>query len=99
MKTASEHFGPTFLLQSLNNFWVIDYILQPVYVFILYTNEAKLWVLTGNTLLTATRKRKIVQFRDVSDKNEHFHLQSRPCANVWTEAKRSKQITLIRVSW
>ena len=27
--------------------------------FILYTNEAKLWVLTGNTLLIATRKIKI----------------------------------------
>ena len=31
-----------------------------------------------NNLLAAA-----VQNHDVIDKNEHFHLQSTPCANVW----------------
>ena len=35
-----------------------------------------------------------VQIHDVIDKNEHFHLQSTPCANVWTGAKGSNRITL-----
>ena len=26
-----EHFAPIFLLESLNDFWVIDHIIQPVY--------------------------------------------------------------------
>ena len=34
---------------------------------------------------------------DVIDKNEHFHLQSTPCANVWTGTKGSNRITLIRI--
>ena len=29
------------------------------------------------------------------DKNEHFRLQSTPCANVWTGTKGSNRITLI----
>ena len=43
----------------------------------------------GNNLLAAA-----VQIHDVTDKNEHFHLQSTPCANVSTEAKGSNRITL-----
>ena len=35
-----------------------------------------------------------VQIHDVIDKKEHFHLQSTPCANVWTGAKGSNRITL-----
>ena len=35
-----------------------------------------------------------VQIHDLIDKNEHFHLQSTPCANVWTGAKGSNRITL-----
>ena len=35
-----------------------------------------------------------VQIHDVIDKNEHFHLQSTPCANGWTGAKGSNRITL-----
>ena len=34
-----------------------------------------------------------VQIHDVIDKNEHFHLQSSPWANVWTGAKASNRIT------
>ena len=33
-----------------------------------------------------------VQIHDVIDKNEHFHLQSTPCTNVWTGAKGSNRI-------
>ena len=43
-----------------------------------------------NNLLAAA-----VKIHDVIDKNEHFHLQSTPCASVWTGAKGSNQITLI----
>ena len=43
-----------------------------------------------NNLLAAA-----VQIHDVIDRNEHFHLQSTPCANVWTGAKGSNRITLI----
>ena len=39
---APEHFGPTGLLQSLNDFCVIDHIFSACICFILYTNEAKL---------------------------------------------------------
>ena len=35
-----------------------------------------------------------VQIHDVIDKNEHFRLQSTPCANVWIGAKGSNRITL-----
>ena len=35
-----------------------------------------------------------VQIHDLMNKNEHFLLQSTPCANVWTGAKRSNRITL-----
>ena len=42
-----------------------------------------------NNLLAAA-----VQIHDVIYKNEHFHLQSTPCANVWTGAKGSNRITL-----
>ena len=42
-----------------------------------------------NNLLAAA-----VQIHDVIDKNEHFHLQSTPCAKVWTGAKGSNRITL-----
>ena len=37
-----------------------------------------------------------VQIHDVTDKNEHFHLQSTPCANVSTGAKGLNRITLTR---
>ena len=40
-----------------------------------------------------------VQIHDVIDKNEHFHLQSTPCANVWTGAKVSNRITLKKQSF
>ena len=60
VETAPEHFDPTFLLQSLNDFWVSNRsYLSACICFILYTDEVKLWVLTGNALLIATRKREI----------------------------------------
>ena len=42
-----------------------------------------------NNLLAAA-----VHIHDVIDKNEHFHLQSTACANVWTGAKGSNRIAL-----
>ena len=48
-------------------------------------------------ILQEVRKQSLaaaVQIHDVIDKNEHFHLQSTPCANIWTGAKGSNRITL-----
>ena len=46
-----------------------------------------------NNLLAAA-----VQIHDVIVKNEHFHLQSTPCANIWTGTKGANRITLIKWS-
>ena len=48
-------------------------------------------------ILQEVRKQSLaaaIQIHDVIDKNEHFHLQNTPCANVWTGAKGSNRITL-----
>ena len=52
-------------------------------------------------ILQEVRKQSLaatLQIHDVIDKNEHFHLQSTLCANVWTRAKGSNGITLRSVN-
>ena len=50
-------------------------------------------------ILQEVRKQSLaaaVQIHDVIDKNEHFHIQNTPWANVWTGAKGSNRITLMQ---
>ena len=49
--------------------------------FILYTNKAKLLVLTGNALLIATRKKIQVQLLDIFHRN-----------NIYAGSNRTKEI-------
>ena len=70
------------LALSQSNFSILS-------VFCLVYNNISYFRKWENNLLAAA-----VQIHDVIDKNEHFHLQNTPCANVWTGAKGSNRITL-----
>ena len=49
------------------------------------------WVLHSNRL---TDSNAHTSLQRLVSQNEHFHLKSTPCANVWTTAKGSTRITL-----
>ena len=69
------------------------------YLFCFEDNLMQLKFSCNYTYLLKNIQQKLaaaVQIHDVIDKNEHFHLQSTPYANVWTGAKGLNRITLKR---